>query len=298
MPRWLFSIVLMVVSAFAAHAESIVRLEPQDGYHCPVPCERPAVIFIHGIIGTKATWGDPTSDLYWPKMLSRERDLGDDLDIYQIDYDSNLFSGPAVVPVEEALEQQLDSLMKRERYSKVIFIAHSLGGIMVQSYLLQVKNRYGHRALSRFRMVISLGTPYQGSSLANLARLVTANEQVRVLRPVDVNDFKQLLNHTIDDLQEKHKVCETLRTFAAYEEKPMLGLGIIVDRDSATFNAYESVGFERDHKELFKPKSINPPDRVYTWATRLLASCVNKDMYTCPVLPVQQPSECPGGDFF
>ena len=49
--------------------------------------------------------------------------------------------------------------------------AHSLGGNIVRSYLVHVTARYGHKALSRIRLVVTLGTPYEGADLANLSRL-------------------------------------------------------------------------------------------------------------------------------
>jgi pimeloyl-ACP methyl ester carboxylesterase len=79
------------------------------------------------------------------------------------------------------LEKELDALMLQTRYAKVIFICHSLGGIVARQYLLHVKNRCGHTALGRFRLVITLGTPMQGSALARLAVLASSNEQLRVL---------------------------------------------------------------------------------------------------------------------
>lgn len=124
---WLFSIVWIGALVSSASAESIVRLTPQRS-NCEAPCKRTAVIFIHGITGSKKTWGDPASSLYWPTMLSNEASLSSDLDVYQIDYNSWRFSGPAAQAIENSIENQLDELMKEKKYSKVIFIAHSLGG--------------------------------------------------------------------------------------------------------------------------------------------------------------------------
>ena len=94
--------------------------------------------------------------------------------------------------------------MLQMRYAKVIFICQSLGGIVARQYLLHVKNRYGHTALGHFRLVITLGTPMQGSSLTRLAVLASSNEQLRVLGPIRRNDYLQLLNHTVLDLSLIH----------------------------------------------------------------------------------------------
>jgi pimeloyl-ACP methyl ester carboxylesterase len=252
-----------------------------------------AVIFIHGITGSKETWGNPAGNLYWPTMLVSQTALSNEIDIYQIDYDSRLFDGPAAVAIETDIEKSLDKLILEKQYSKIVFVAHSLGGILARTYLLHVKHTFGHAALSRFRLVITLGTPNEGSSLANLGRLATDNEQIRVLRPIDVNDFQQLVNKSMREIQEKHEGCPSLRTFAAFEKKPVLLLGIIVEEASATKDAFAKIGFERNHMEL--PKPVSPDDPVYAWATRLVADCVRNDNSACP-LPSQN-SSCPGGDF-
>jgi pimeloyl-ACP methyl ester carboxylesterase len=291
--RCVLTIICLVFSQCGAHAELIARLVPQRTVNCDSPCGRTAVIFIHGITGSRETWGNPEGDLYWPNMLSTESDLRNGLDIYQIDYDSTTFSGPAVVPIVKALETQLDDLLRDKKYSKVVFIAHSLGGMIVRSYLLHVKARFGHGALSRFRMVITLGTPNEGSSLASIAQLATFNEQIRVLRPIDVNDFDQLLNKTMGEIQLKHEGCLSLRTFSAFEKVPVIGLGLIVTEQSATVDAFAKIGFDKNHLQLPKPTSSTDP--VYKWATDLVSACVNNDSGVCPTATPQ--SHCTGTDF-
>ena len=230
---YLFLLALLGAFATSATAEPIARLTTHRAAECPTPCPRTAVIFIHGITGSKETWGSSAGNLYWPAMLASDAALANDVDIYQIDYDSTMFQGPPAVAIETDLEKFLDKLILERKYSKVIFIAHSLGGIFTRTYLLHVKHTYGHAALSRFRMVITLGTPNKGSSLANLGRLLTDNEQIRVLRPIDVNDFQQLVNKSIREIQEKHDGGPSLRTFAAFEKKPVSLLGIVVARKRA-----------------------------------------------------------------
>ena len=285
----------IMFSAPALASEKIVWLsEEHVDRDCVVPCARTAVVFIHGITGSQTTWGDPSGHYYWPKMLSVEPDLYSALDIYRVDYTSNYGSGPAAVRIKAALEKELDAIMIKKRYTKVIFIAHSLGGLITKAYLTHVKNRFGHPALSRFRMVITLGTPNEGADLANIAWLGTQNEHMRVLRTIDVNDFVQLLGSIARDFREKHEDCPTLRTFAAYEKEAAYGLRIVVNQVSATKDAYATEGFEKDHLELSKPQSRS--DRVYRWATDAVRGCVQNDGYYCPALQ-PGPGQCAGRDF-
>jgi triacylglycerol esterase/lipase EstA (alpha/beta hydrolase family) len=278
-------------------AAPIVRLTTHRAVECEAPCNRAAVVFIHGITGSQETWGDPNGTLYWPKMLAAESSLSNDLDIYQLDYDSNMFEGPAAIPIEEGIEAHLDRLLLEKQYSKVIFIAHSLGGIFARTYLLHVKLTYGHAALSRFRLVITLGTPNEGADLANFARLISMNEQLRILRPVDVNDFQQLVNKSLGEIQAKHEACASMRSFAAFEKLPVTGAGIIVSERSATKDAFFKIGFDRNHIELSKPASFSPIDPVYDWATRLIQACVRDSVDVCPTFRREESPNCPAGDF-
>ncbi|WP_083543378.1 esterase/lipase family protein [Bradyrhizobium sp. CCGE-LA001] len=271
------------------------RLTHEYTERCELPCTRTAVIFVHGITGSQLTWGDPATRTYWPQLLANDIGQSSSLDVYRVDYDSRTFVGPAAVAIAQSVERQLDDLMLRKRYQRVIFVAHSLGGIITRTYLVHVKTRFGHGALSRFRLVITLGTPNEGSSLASLAQWASDNEQVRVLRPIDVNDFQQLLNAITSDIAEKHEACASLRTFAAYEELPAgpAGiLGIIVSQPSATRGAFASRGFSKDHFGLAKPSSHTDP--VYIWVKEAIQGCVRGNEPACPLKPTLQ---CPAGDF-
>lgn len=290
------SLVLILVLASAAawalpsRADSGLRLVAESAEPCAEPCDRAAVVFIHGYTGARETW--TSGQAYWPALLAGDSDLKDRLDIYSVVYDSFLFSGPPISEVVADLEKELDALMLQTRYAKVIFICHSLGGIVARQYLLHVKNRYGHTALGRFRLVITLGTPMQGSSLTRLAVLASSNEQLRVLGPIRTNDYLQLLNHTVWDFFAKHEVgCPSLKVFAAYEELGVTGVGIVVDKESATLGASEVKGFNRDHISL--PKPAGTSDEVYAWAKRSMVDCLD-GLGACPAA---DPTKCLEPDY-
>ena len=291
------SLVLILVLASASalalpsRADSGLRLVAESAEPCAEPCDRAAVVFIHGYTGARETW--TSGQAYWPALLAGDSDLKDRLDIYSVVYDSFLFSGPPISEVVADLEKQLDALMLQTRYAKVIFICHSLGGIVARQYLLNVKDRYGHTALGRFRLAITLGTPMQGSSLTRLAVLASSNEQLRVLGPIRRNDYLQLLNHTVLDFFAKHEAvgCPSLKVFAAYEELGVTGVGIVVDKESATLGASEVKGFNRDHISL--PKPAGTSDEVYAWAKRSMVDCLD-GLGACPAA---DPTKCLEPDY-
>ena len=279
---WILLVGVSLISSTVAQ-EPIARLTKQSTTICSLNCPKSAVIFVHGITGSKATWGDPDSALYFPKMIASEPTLKDVVDVYQIDYDSKYTQGPAVVAIGDTIASLLDKLMLEKKYTNVMFVAHSLGGIITRQYLLHVAALYGHTALSRMHLVVTLGTPYSGSSLSKLVAFATANEQIRVLQPVEVNDYAQLLNATNYALQQKHEYCPSLRNFAGFEMKPYGLLGIIVEKESATMDAAGTMGFDRNHLELPKPVSSN--DEVFLWTADLIKKCIRNDDSVCKAAP-------------
>ena len=170
------SLVLILVMASAAawtspsRADSGLRLVAESAEPCAEPCDRAAVVFIHGYTGARETW--TSGQAYWPALLAGDSDLNDRLDIYSVVYDSFLFSGPPISEVVADLEKELDALMLQMRYAKVIFICQSLGGIVARQYLLHVKNRYGHTVLGHFRPLgrIEVGQGFPKHSSAQTKR--------------------------------------------------------------------------------------------------------------------------------
>jgi len=144
-------------------------------------------------------------------------------------------------------------------------VCHSLGGILCRNYLLHVKLRWGHQFLSLMRATITLGTPLSGSELANFL-VLSSNEQSRVLRPQDVNDFLQLLNESTAEFELKRNYlsCPPIVLYAGYakHDTPLVeGVPVpfyrVVPQDSATLDvdARYTKGFEMDHRQLAKPET-------------------------------------------
>lgn len=295
-----FALLLSIIACFSffwsnsAFAEAQARLVPEYVQDCSRPCTRTAIVFVHGITGDRSTWVNGSTNSYWPAMFAEDSRLKNSADIYRIDYDGGLFDGPAVVPIGNSVDGLLDSLFLLKQYSKIVFVAHSLGGNIVRSYLVHVTARYGHKALSRIRLVVTLGTPYEGADLANLARLFSGNDQIRVLRPIDVNDFQQILNKTANDFQGKHAGCLTLRNFAAYEKLPETAVGIVVGQTSATRDAYRSEGFDKSHTQLSKPADEHDP--IYAWILNAVHKCADDDDGYCPAR-IEVEDLCRSGDF-
>jgi hypothetical protein len=128
-----------------------------------------------------------------------------------------------------------------------------------------------------------LGTPLSGSNLANLWIVrASANEQTRVLRPVDVNDFLQLLSNSTNEFTAKRVTlqCPEIGFYAGFEqnETPLIEgtlfpTALVVSETSATEGVPpgHTMGFAKDHRQLVRP--ANRSDGVYMWVADILRTC-------------------------
>lgn len=254
---------------------------------CADPCNRTAVLFVHGFNGDRTTWQN--GDVQWPELLADDPQIGSDLDVYRLDYFSTLTQGAAVPKLSKMIAERLDQKFfgdsaqpsPQTAYSKIVMVCHSLGGILCRNYLLHVKLRWGHQFLSLMRATITLGTPLNGSELANFL-VLSSNEQRRVLRPQDVNDFLQLLNDSTAEFELKRNYlsCPRIVLYAGYEmqDTPLVeGVPIpfyrVVPQDSATLDVNTSYtkGFAMDHRQLAKPADRDAPQ--YKWVKNILQAC-------------------------
>ncbi len=110
------------------------------------------VVLVHGFLSAP--------DLAWSAFLKQFRDEGVNVDVAVFGYQS-MAPDDAV----KVLGERLQSVEKD--YSKVVFIAHSLGGLIVQKLLLEDSS-----LLPKVDAVITAGTPYSGTPLASTGKNV------------------------------------------------------------------------------------------------------------------------------
>jgi triacylglycerol esterase/lipase EstA (alpha/beta hydrolase family) len=93
---------------------------------------------------------------------------------------------PSIVDLADQLRGDLDDHHVFEDHQKVVFLAHSMGGIVVREFLLNQQSR-----LAKVPMIFFYATPTNGSELAVLSKLASSNPQLRGMVPVEGNDLLQ-----------------------------------------------------------------------------------------------------------
>ena len=132
-----------------------------------------AVIFVHGLGGDAYdTWqSDGRPENFWPAWLGRDLPY---LDVWTLSYDASptVWFGHAMELPDRA--GNILALLEAERLegTPLIFVCHSLGGLVVKQLLRIAAERPNQRLgqfLHRTQGVVFLATPNAGSDVANWA---------------------------------------------------------------------------------------------------------------------------------
>jgi pimeloyl-ACP methyl ester carboxylesterase len=233
----------------AAHAEvqSPGKERPGD-FSIPfvrnVPKNQSVIVFVHGVVGdAKSTWSDGTH--YWPAML-RDDPAFDGQNIYVYEYPSPIL-GRALSVDQLADNMRLvlstDGVLKHQ---SITFVSHSMGGLITRAFIL----KYRQTVAPKIRLLYFFGTPTTGSPYATLAKLVSRNQQFGEMYPMSADTDSYL-----GVLQSNWLAANLgLKSYCGYETLPTYGLGIIVDRQSATNLCTERLDpIDADHIQIVKP---------------------------------------------
>ncbi|KAK5735516.1 hypothetical protein LTR17_008049 [Elasticomyces elasticus] len=252
------------------------------------------VVFVHGLTGDRErTWTDPSSSCFWPQEL-----LPSDLPnarIFTYGYDADVahfFSAASQSRIKDHANTLLGSLAHvRERSETVgwgsisicslrlttvlqskrplFFVAHSLGGLVVEDMLLSSKNSaedHLRNLLESTEGICFMGTPHCGSQLADWGKVITSVAKLvkKVNQPIitvlqsesEVLARIQQEFHTMirarNDAGE-HK----LRITCFFEDLDTPGVGTVVPKHSAILSAYNSISIPRDHAGMTKFQDAN-----------------------------------------
>ncbi len=137
------------------------------------------IVFVHGLNpkGSEAharqTWTDDNSGFFWPKdLLSQELPSAR---VLLFSYNSSIMSNASSAPVASHAIMLCDRLKNRrlkeeEVHRPLIFVAHSLGGLLVKQALVEATINLRYRCLkASTHGLVFFGTPHRGGEKAGVA---------------------------------------------------------------------------------------------------------------------------------
>lgn len=227
------------------------------------------VVFIHGLSGdAKDTWISGPKEEFWPLWFVTNLRR---LNIYSLGYPSSLFS--AIDKIEMDLAERANNILellagKKIGSRPIVFVAHSLGGIIVKAVLRRAfdsGDKDFEAIANSTQRVIFLATPHKGASLASVLNLIpNTSKQVQLL----ANDqgFLEDLNQFYRNFASKRPDFSTITYYEKVKTKGVL----VVDKDSADSGALgpAPVAVDRNHIDICKPNDED--DIVFLGVSRHL----------------------------
>jgi hypothetical protein len=209
------------------------------------PFKDRVIVFVHGIFGDATKTWTSSNGAYWPTLLLADKAF-DGYDVYVATYASPVIGNTFTVDeVAASLQSRFVSDGVFEKHREVIFVCHSLGGIIVQQLLLTYRKQ-----AATVRFLYFFAVPSEGSQVASIGKYFNSDPLFDALFHGDKNGY--LLN-----IENQWKAADFhIARYCAYEKKKVGGTILVVDRLSGTRNCDgPSIPINEDHFGIVKPDS-------------------------------------------
>jgi pimeloyl-ACP methyl ester carboxylesterase len=222
-------------------------------YAFPPKSKDRVFVFVHGIFGDALkTWQNKAGEFFWDRF--RSDDVFKDSDVYVYGFPSRFraqsFSiDQAVADMDQAFIN--DNVKK---YKEIVIVAHSMGGLVAERYLLTVRS-----VASKVPLLFLFATPHEGSSITVLASVVSQNPGLETMLPGDRNQYLRNLEAEWRQAQAERSI--TTRIKCAYETRPTYGVWVVTELSATRPCDGLSSPSDADHIDIVKPRPV--PDRSY-----------------------------------
>ena len=256
---------LIVVCSAVLGCSSTVdnSTEPQWVIQSKPTRKKIALVYVHGIFGDAlGTWKSASGSSLIDYVATDSR-LKVEADAYAFGFTSKMI-GQGSFSVRTAankLAQKLD-YDRIDDYETVVFVAHSMGGLVVLRYLLDNPEKW-----KKTPVVFFYATPFEGADIATLANRVSSNRALADMIPTGNNSW---LEQLLQDWNGKDAAARPKVRCA--HETISTGPTLVVNWNSATRICYAgpSDAISANHLNIVKP------DRPSHDAVMLLVNALNK----------------------
>jgi Alpha/beta hydrolase family len=217
------------------------------------------VVFVHGLMGSDRSWANDSNS--FPTLLATDAAFRDRVDVFVFEfYTPPVGVAPSLVDLADQLRIALTTKGVLERHQKLVFVAHSMGGLVARRWLLSNRD-----LLARIPFIFLYASPTNGADLAAIAKVMSANPQSRGLTPVEDNDLLQ----SIHSDWTNSAALQDLPTYCPFETLLTSGV-MVVPRSSATALCNgPATPITADHIGIVKPTDRNDA-RYATFAAVLM----------------------------
>lgn len=217
---------------------------------------------MHGLTGNRDTTWTHKNGVFWP------RQLGEDLKTARImtfGYDADVVKLWGMAGSNNLrnhgknLAFAVSDRRRGCRERPIIFIAHSLGGLVSEQALLICGEGEENleKVFQSMRGIIFMGTPHAGADLANWGyTLATYLNIVRKTNSAILDPLRKksdVLTAVQQQFQQSlGKPGVSIKIYCFFEEKAVVGVGVIVPEHSAVLSQYPNQSIAANHMDMTK----------------------------------------------
>jgi pimeloyl-ACP methyl ester carboxylesterase len=230
------------------------------------------ICFVHGLTGNRdTTWTGHGQSTPWPKMflppkLSKSRILTYGYDAYIVRKSvagSNGLMEHAANLLNDLTTERADCNASSR---PIIFVAHSLGGLVCKEAILQSRNNPEAHLQSIFdcvKGIVFMGTPHRGSWMSDWAKiparalslLKSTNKYLLEILETDSKLLESLQHRFCAMIRELRESGRRLEVTCFFEELPLPNVGKVVPKESATVEGYNQFSVHANHSDMVKFRS-------------------------------------------
>ncbi|KAI0439307.1 Alpha/Beta hydrolase protein [Xylaria telfairii] len=232
------------------------------------------IVFVHGLGGDRIdtwTWKNEYRTQFWPQTLlpndcptARILSFGYNADFAHF-YPNQTAPELTIDNYSTSLFEALAGLREKTQTAErpIIFVAHSLGGLVVANALSQ----HTTRGIADHTVgIVFLGTPFKGSSIATYGRLwveflsYLTETQKGNLQLLETRSEKLTnVTHSFAKFLKSRDRSQTLpylEVACFFEDRPLykgsIKVGFIVPKDSASWLGVDPISIPKDHIDMCK----------------------------------------------
>ena len=229
------------------------------------------ICFVHGLTGDRdSTWTARGQSVPWPQVLlptfAKARILTYGYDAYVAPRAGASVNGLSSHAANLLNDLTTDRASRRASDRPLLFVAHSLGGLLCKEAILLSRNHpelHLRGVFSCTKGIAFMGTPHGGSWIARWASIPasllgvvksTNKSLLEVLR-TDNQFLESVQARFISMARELREAGRCFEITCFFEELPLPVVGIIVPRESATLQGYSSFSLHADHRDMVRFQS-------------------------------------------
>jgi pimeloyl-ACP methyl ester carboxylesterase len=285
--RWFERIPEEILDARRPNVTSPKFLKPETDAAAPTSADATLLLFIHGIFGDTVTTWSRVDKPSLPTLILKRPEFADRFDAYAFGFPSSkVHEGSFSIPeAAKSLESDIRFHQLSTKYQRIVIVAHSMGGLVALEALLTFPE-----LRSQVPLVVTFGTPYNGSQTAELADKVINDQGLQGMLGRDRgNSFLTSLTNRWKQMKLGDGPKPVVK--CAYEKGDLPGFGVIVPETSGTALCDGAADpIVDDHIMMVKPKDDQHDSvKVLTNALRSLLEADVKDWSPLTPLPGRLP---------